>query len=43
MAYCWFFSHIKPDLVRIYQKNDQDELLILSLVRLGRRSELDLC
>jgi hypothetical protein len=29
-------------LVRIYQKNDQDELLILSLVRLGRRSELDL-
>lgn len=34
--------HIKPDLVLIYQKTDQDELLILSLVRLGSHSELDL-
>ena len=34
--------HIKPDLVLIYQKTDQDGLLILSLVRLGSHSELDL-
>lgn len=34
--------HIKPDLVLIYQKTDEDELLILSLVRLGSHSELDL-
>ena len=34
--------HIKPDLVLIYQKTDQDELLVLSLVRLGSHSELDL-
>ena len=34
--------HIKPDLVLIYQKTDQDELLILSLMRLGSHSELDL-
>jgi mRNA interferase YafQ len=34
--------HIKPDLLLIYQKTDQDELLILELVRLGSHSELDL-
>ena len=35
--------HIKPDLVLIYQKTDEDELLVLSLLRLGSHSELDLC
>lgn len=34
--------HIKPDLVLIYQKTDDDELLILQLVRLGSHSELGL-
>jgi mRNA interferase YafQ len=34
--------HIKPDLVLIYQKIDDDELLILQLVRLGSHSELGL-
>jgi len=34
--------HVKPDLVLIYQKTDDDELLILQLVRLGSHSELGL-
>ncbi|ASV84412.1 addiction module toxin, RelE/StbE family protein [Ochrobactrum quorumnocens] len=34
--------HIKPDLVLNYQKTDDDELLILQLVRLGSHSELGL-
>jgi len=34
--------HIKPDLLLIYQKTDEGELLILELVRLGSHSELDL-
>ena len=32
--------HIKPDLVLIYRKTEEDELLILKLVRLGSHSEL---
>lgn len=34
--------HVKPDLVLIYQKTDDGELLILQLVRLGSHSELGL-
>lgn len=34
--------HVKPDLVLIYKKTDEDELLILKLVRLGSHSELGL-
>ncbi|MBI6311961.1 type II toxin-antitoxin system mRNA interferase toxin, RelE/StbE family, partial [Proteus mirabilis] len=32
--------HIKPDLVLIYKKTEEGELLILKLVRLGSHSEL---
>ena len=32
--------HIKPDLVLIYKKTEEGELLILNLVRLGSHSEL---
>lgn len=34
--------HIKPDLVLIYKKTDEGELLILKLVRLGSHSELEI-
>lgn len=34
--------HIKPDLVLIYRKTDEGELLILQLVRLGSHSELEI-
>ena len=34
--------HIKPDLVLIYKKTDEGELLILQLVRLGSHSELEI-
>lgn len=32
--------HIKPDLVLIYKKTEEGELLILKLFRLGSHSEL---
>ncbi|WP_425919512.1 type II toxin-antitoxin system YafQ family toxin [Acinetobacter sp. TSRC1-2] len=32
--------HIKPDLVLIYKKTEESELLILELARLGSHSEL---
>ncbi|GAA4999325.1 type II toxin-antitoxin system YafQ family toxin [Acinetobacter puyangensis] len=32
--------HITPDLVLIYKKNEEGELLILQLIRLGSHSEL---
>ena len=34
--------HIKPDLVLIYKKTEESELLILKLVRLGSHSELEI-
>lgn len=34
------YCHIKPDLVLIYKKTEEGELLILKLVRLGSHSEL---
>lgn len=34
--------HIKPDLVLIYKKTNEGELLILQLVRLGSHSELEI-
>ncbi|MDF7675992.1 type II toxin-antitoxin system YafQ family toxin [Neisseriaceae bacterium ESL0693] len=34
--------HIRPDLVLIYQKLSDGELLILQLLRLGSHSELDI-
>ncbi|NOL49267.1 type II toxin-antitoxin system YafQ family toxin [Pelistega europaea] len=32
--------HIRPDLLLIYRKTDEGELLILELIRLGSHSEL---